>query len=89
MLSTEADQVNEGDGELRVSIKGSPAYEKDGYGLAVVLVEDDDIPEVTLRWITPALTLQNNVWVGTMLEGEAIDWSVDCSGNTIPHLAAQ
>ena len=87
-LSTEADQVNEGDGELRVSIKGSPAYEKDGYGSAVVLVEDDDIPEVTLRWITPALTLQNNVWVGTMLEGEAIDWSVDCSGNTIPPLAA-
>ena len=89
LLSTEADQVNEGDGELRVSIKGSPAYEKDGNGSAVVLVEDDDIPEVTLRWITPAMTLQNNVWVGTMLEGEAIDWSVDCSGNTIPPLAAR
>ena len=88
-LTTEADQVNEGDGELRVSIKGSPAYEKDGNGSAKVLVEDDDIPEVTLRWITPAMTLQNNVWVGTMLEGGAIDWSVDCSGNTIPPLAAR
>ena len=83
LLSTEADQVNEGDGELRVSMKGSPAYEIDGSGSAKVLVEDDDIPEVTLRWITPAMTLQNNVWVGSMIEGEAIDWIVDCSGNTL------
>ena len=88
-LTTEADQVNEGDGELRVSIKGSPAYETDGNGSAKVLVVDDDIPEVTLRWITPAMTLQDNVWVGTMLEGEAIDWSVDCSGNTLAPLAAR
>ena len=89
LLSTEADQVNEGDGELRVSIKGSPAYEKDGNGSAKVLVEDDDIPEVTLRWITPALTLEDNVWVGTMLEGEAIDWTVDCSGNTLAPVAGR
>ena len=88
-LTTEADQVNEGDGELRVSIKGSPAYETDGNGSAKVLVVDDDIPEVTLRWITPALTLQDNVWVGTMLEGGAIDWSVDCSGNTLTPVAAR
>ena len=89
LLSTEADQVNEGDGELRVSIKGSPAYEKDGNGSAKVLVEDDDIPEVTLRWITPAMTLEDNVWVGTMLEGGAIDWTVDCSGNTLAPVAAR
>ena len=89
LLSTEADQVNEGDGELRVSIMGSPAYEKDGNGSAKVLVEDDDIPEVTLRWITPAMTLEDNVWVGTMLEGGAIDWTVDCSGNTLAPVAAR
>ncbi len=89
LLTTEADQVNEGDGELRVSIKGSPAYEKDGNGSARVLVEDDDIPEVTLRWITPAMTLEDNVWVGTMLEGGAIDWTVDCSGNTLAPVAAR
>ena len=89
LLSTEADQVNEGDGELRVSIKGSPAYEKDGNGSAKVLVEDDDIPEVTLRWITPAMTLEDNVWVGTMLEGGAIDWTVDCSGNTLAPVDAR
>ena len=82
-LGTESDRVNEGDGELRVSIKGSSAYGTDGNGTATVLVQDDDIPEVTLRWITPALTLQNNVWVGIMFEGEPIDWRVDCSGNTL------
>ena len=83
LLSTEADRVNEGDGQLRVSIKGNPAYGIDGNGTATVLVQDDDIPEVTLRWITPVLTLENNVWVGIMFEGEPIDWRVDCSGNTL------
>ena len=81
-LTTEADQVNEGDGQVRVSIKGNIKYEVDGNGSAELLVEDDDIPEVTLRWISPTMTLQDNVWVGTMIEGEPIDWSVDCSGNT-------
>ena len=81
-LTTEADLVNEGDGEVRVSIKGNSGYATGGNGSAKLLVQDDDIPEVTLRWITPAMTLQNNVWVGTMIEGEAFDWSVDCSGNT-------
>ena len=81
-LTTEADQVNEGDGQVRVTIRDNSNYEVDGNGSAALLVEDDDIPEVTLRWITPAMTLEDNVWVGTMIEGEVIDWSVDCSGNT-------
>ena len=82
-LTTEADQVNEGDGQVIVSIRAGSGYAISGNGTAELLVQDDDIPEVTLRWITPALTLLNNVWVGTMVEGGMIDWRVDCSGNTV------
>ena len=80
--STEADRVNEGDGEISVTILASPDYEVGGTGTATVLVEDDDIPEVTLRWTSPAMTLENNVWVGSMVEGEEIRYEVECSGNT-------
>ena len=51
---------------------------------ASVLVQDDDIPEVTLRWITPVLTLQDNVWVGEMFEGGAIDWERGLFGKHPP-----
>ena len=83
-LTTEADRVNEGDGEISVVIRSSAAYGIVGRGRATLLVEDDDIPEVTLRWISPPATLQGNVWVGDVLEGEDIEYAVDCTGNTRP-----
>ena len=79
---TQADRVNEGDGEISVTILASPDYEIGGAGSATVLVEDDDIPEITLRWTSPAMTLENDVWVGSMEEGEEIRYEVECSGNT-------
>ena len=82
-LTSEADLVNEGDGEISVTIPGSPEYQVGGTGNATVLVEDDDIPEVTLRWSSPAMTLQNNVWVGSMVEGQDTEFVVECSGNTL------
>ena len=81
-LTTEADRVNEGDGEITVVIGSSVAYGIAGGGSATLLVEDDDIPEATLRWISPPATLQGNVWVGEVLEGDDIEYAVDCSGNT-------
>ena len=82
-LTTEADRVNEGDGEFSVTIAASSNYTIFGTGSATVLVEDDDIPEVTLRWNSPAMTLRDNVWVGSMVEGQAIDVEVVCSGNSL------
>ena len=82
-LTTEDDQVNEGDGELRVIIRPSADYQVHRVGSATVLVEDDDVPEVSLRWISPTLTLQDNVWSGELIEGSPIEYEVDCSGNTL------
>ena len=80
-LATEADTVNEGDGEVSVAIVGSSGvYEIGGTGAATVLVRDDDIPEVTLRWVSPAMTIENNVWVGSMVEGQGIEFDLECTG---------
>ena len=93
-LTTEADRVNEGDGEITVVIGSSVAYGIAGGGNATLLVEDDDIPEATLRWISPPATLQGNVWVGEVLEGDDIEYAVDCAGNTtqpapVPHASPE
>ena len=82
-LTTEADNYNEGDGEISVSIAGSQNYQIGGDGTGTVLVEDDDIPEVTLEWVSPPMTLENNVWVGEMYEGQDILYQVNCSGDSI------
>ena len=83
-LATQADRVNEGDGEVSVAIRSSPgAYEINGTGTATVLVRDDDIPEVTLRWVSPAMTVENNVWVGSMTEGQEIEFEVECTGSFV------
>ena len=80
-FATQADSVNEGDGEVTIAIVGSPGvYEIGRTGSATVLVRDDDIPEVTLRWISPAMTLRNNVWVGSMVEGQEIEFDLECTG---------
>ena len=86
-LTTEGDRENEGDGEITVIIEGAPTYRVDGTGTAAVLVEDDDIPEVTLTWVSPPMTLEGNVWVGSMTEGQDVRYRVDCSGtSTAPAL---
>ena len=82
-LASEADLVNEGDGNISVTVAASPTYQVGSAGEATVLVEDDDVPEVTLRWISPAMTLVNNVWAGSMVEGQDIEFEVVCSGNTL------
>ena len=82
-LITEADLMNEGDGEIKVAMAGSPTYQIDGTGSAKVLVQDDDIPEVTLHWLSPALTLEDGVWVGDIVEATEIDYEVRCTGNTL------
>ena len=83
-LATEADEVNEGDGEISVAIiDSSGAFEMDGTGAATVLVQDDDIPEVTLRWVSPTMTLKNNVWEGSMAEGQEIEFELECTGGTL------
>ena len=82
-LGTEADSVNEGDGEITVTLPDLPTFGILPPSAATVLVEDDDIPEVSLRWVHPPMTLQNDVWVGSMVEGEAIEFEVTCSGGTL------
>ena len=88
-LTTEADRYNEGDGEVVLIIKrlrpgtGALPYRVGGAGSATVLVRDDDIPEVELRWISPPVTLVDNVWVGGIVEGSTIEYEVTCSGGTL------
>ncbi|MCY4482332.1 MAG: hypothetical protein OXC12_05590, partial [Spirochaetaceae bacterium] len=86
-ITTEADSANEGDGQIQVVVRSSADYQIGGAGSATVLVEDDDIPEVSLRWISPPMTVEDNVWVGQMIEGQDIDYEVLCSGNTLPPAA--
>ena len=86
-MTTEADRYNEGDGEIVLIIKrlgtGALPYRLGGAASATVLVRDDDIPEVVLRWISPPLTLVDNVWVGEIVEGTYIDYEPTCSGGTL------
>ena len=82
-LASEADSDNEGDGEISVRIRNALEYDVAGTGRATVLVEDDDIPVVSLRWISPPMTVQGNTWVGSMVEGEDIEYEVECTGGTL------
>ena len=82
-LTTEADNHNEGDGEITVDIVQSKNYQIDRTGTGTVLVEDDDIPEVTLEWVSPPVTLEGNVWVGEIVEGQDIFYQANCSGDSI------
>ena len=76
-LTTEQDNRNEGDGEIRVTIVGSAGYPRS----AAVRVRDDDIPEVTLHAVSPAgLTLDGGTWVGDILEGNKVRFETRCSG---------
>ncbi len=84
-FTTEADNVNEGDGWLGVTIvqrAGNPFAI--GAGYAQVHVHDDDIPTVSISQVTlptGAATLEGDIWVGDVNEGLAVSWVVSCSGN--------
>ena len=84
-FTTEADNVNEGDGWFGVTIVqrlGNPF--NIGTGYAQVHVDDDDIPTVSFSQVTlptGAPTLEGDIWVGDVGEGQAVSWVVSCSGN--------
>ena len=82
-LTSEADSENEGDGEISVRIRDALEYDVGSDRKATVLVEDDDIPVVSLRWISPAMTVQGDTWVGSMVEGEDIQYEIECTGGTL------
>ena len=84
-LTTEADNVNEGDGWLGVTIvqrAGNPFGI--GAGYAQVHIRDDDVPTVTISQVTlptGAATLEGDTWVADADEGQAVSWVVSCSGS--------
>ena len=84
-FTTEADNVNEGDGWLGVTIvqrAGNPFGIGTGY--AQVHIHDDDVPTVTISQVTlptGAATLEGDTWVGELGEVQPLSWVVSCSGN--------
>ena len=68
-VTTANDHLNEGDGEVVLTVRNSSRY-RVGKGEARVLVQDDDIPEITLRLdSSPEAT-----------EGDIIAWRIMRSG---------
>ena len=84
-FTTEADNVNEGDGWLGVTIVQRLGNRFNiGTGYAQVHVHDDDIPTVSISQVTlptGAATLEGDTWVGDLGEGQELSWVVSCSGN--------
>ena len=84
-FTTEADNVNEGDGWFGVTIvqrAGNPFGIGTGY--AQVHIHDDDVPTVTFSQVTlptGAATLEGDTWVGELGEVQPLSWVVSCSGN--------
>ena len=85
-LTTEADDISEGNGELSARLVESPVpYRISGPGGAAVLVEDDDIRTVSLEWITPSdatLDESGTTWEATVTEGQPIGFRLVCSGSS-------
>ena len=84
-FTTEADNVNEGDGWFGVTIVQRLANPFSiGTGDAQVHIRDDDVPTVTISQVTlptGAATLEGDTWVGEIGERQALSWVVSCSGN--------
>ena len=84
-FTTEADNVNEGDGWLGVRIVQRVANPFGiGTGYAQVHIHDDDVPTVTFSQVTlptGAATLEGDTWVGELGEVQPLSWVVSCSGN--------
>ena len=87
-LTTEADDISEGNGELRARLWGSNVpYRISGSPAAAVLVEDDDIRTVSLEWTTPSdatLDESGTTWEATVTEGQPIGFRLVCSGSSGP-----
>ena len=86
--TTEADNINEGDGLLTVTIIGdnsSAAYRVGESVSADVLVVDDDIPTISIRRpVAPAditLSESGDTWVGEIIEGDPVSVRLDCTGD--------
>ena len=86
VLTTEADNKNEGDGQLTVRIarfRSSP-YHLGTPSSATTLVKDDDIPSISIRTpsVPTGLTLSDSgdTWEGTITEGDPIRFGIDCTG---------
>ena len=85
-LTTAADNLNEGDGLLTVSVlqRGSTPFRIDGPRRAEVLVKDDDIPTVTILMPTvpSGVTLSDSgdIWEGSIEEGQPISVRLQCTG---------
>ena len=86
-LTTEADNINEGDGWLGVRIVQRLANPFSiGTGYAQVLVKDDDLPTVSLT--RPAsltgltLSADGTTWEGQVVEGTDFTYSSVCTGVT-------
>ena len=84
-FTTEADNVNEGDGWLGVTIVSRFGNPFDiGAGYAQVHVHDDDIPTVSFSQVTlptGAATLEGDTWVGDLPEAQPLSWVLHCTGN--------
>ena len=84
-FTTEADNVNEGDGWLGVRIVPRLANPFGiGAGYAQVHVHDDDIPTVSFSQVTlptGAATLEGDTWVGDLPEAQPLSWVLHCTGN--------
>ena len=87
VLTTEADNKNEGDGQLTVRIArfGSSPYHLGTPSSATTLVKDDDIPTTSIRTpsVPTGLTLSDSgdTWEGTITEGDPISFGIDCTGD--------
>ena len=84
-FTTEADNVNEGDGWFGVTIvQRAGNLFGIGTGDAQVHIHDDDVPTVTFSQVTlptGAATLEGDTWVGELGEVQPLSWVVSCSGN--------
>ena len=84
-FTTEADNVNEGDGWLGVRIVRRSANPFDiGTDYAQVHIKDDDIPTVTISQVmvpTGTTTLDGDTWVADLVEANPFSWVMSCTGD--------
>ena len=86
-LTTHDDNLNEGDGLLKVRIGrvASAPYQAGDPRAADVLVKDDDIPTVSIRMpeLPTGMTLSKSgdTWEGSLNEGEGINFAIACTGD--------
>ena len=86
-LTTDDDNVNEGDGLVTVRIArfDSSPYRLGDPRSAEVLVRDDDVPTVSIAMPESpagmALSESGDVWEGSVVEGEAISFTMVCAGD--------